>query len=125
MKARRRKPAKATVRKASLPEAESFYGMRLKHYLAEVDGVPLAMGTLSNTGGRVWGWLDVKEGLSPRQALAVVYAVRKGLRKVGEPAVYVTSSEGIHPRALNLLRAIGFAPTGETVNGKDIWKWQS
>lgn len=116
---------RSTVRKAKLAEAEAFYGMRLRHYLAELDGVPLAMGTLSNAGGRIWAWLDVKEGLSPRQAMAVLYAIRKGLRDSREPVVYVTSNEGVHPRAIKLLRMIGFAPTGETVNGKDIWKWQS
>ena len=111
MKSKPRKPkaapkrSAASIRKASMADMEAFYSMKFQHYVAELDGETLGMGTLSMTNGRLWGWLDVKEGLSPKQRLAMVWALIRGLRRVGQP-VYVTSNEGVHKRALDLLKAV-------------------
>ena len=78
------------------------------------------MGTLLRIQGKLWGYLDVRDGLTPSQRRAVMFAAVRGLRKMTEP-VFVTSNEGVHPRALALLRALGFRPTGETTNGVNIW----
>lgn len=112
----------ATIRQAGMADMEAFYGMRFKHYVAELDGEALGMGTLSMTNGRLWGWLDVKEGLSPKQRIAMVWALIRGLRRVGQP-VFVTSNEGVHARAMDLLKAVGFKATGEMVNGWQIWAY--
>lgn len=114
-----KRPA-ASIRKASIADMEAFYSMRFQHYVAELDGETLGMGTLSMTNGRLWGWLDVKEGLTLKQRVAMVWALIRGLRRVGQP-VYVTSNEGVHKRALDLLKAVGFRATGEMVNGWQIW----
>ncbi len=121
MKARRKpKPTSTIVRKATIAELEAYYEMRLYHYVAEKDGKALAMGTLNRAGGRLWAWFDVKEGLTARERCAVVWAIIRGLRKIGQP-VYVTSGEGVFPRAIDLLRAVGFRTTGEVVHGKQVW----
>ena len=111
------------VRKARLDELEAFYAMRLHHYIAEIDGVAVAMGTLNRSGGNLWGWFDVKEGLSGRQRSAVVWAIMRGLRRIGQP-VFVTSNEGVHDRAFKLIRVLGFRTTGEVVHGKQVWVWR-
>lgn len=118
------KSAKVEVRKAKLSELEAFYAMRLHHYVAELDGKQLAMGTLSRAGGRLWAWFDVVEGLTARQRTAVIYALIKGLRSMREP-IYVTSNEGVHERALRLLRSLGFRTTGENAHGRQVWVWNS
>lgn len=124
MRSKPRKPkapkSTASIRKASMAEMEAFYAMRFQHYVAELDGEALGMGTLSLTKGRLWAWLDVKENLSPRQRVAVIWALIRGLRRVGQP-VYVTSNESVHTRALDLLKAVGFRATGELVHGWQIW----
>ncbi len=126
MKPKRTRRAKAApgviVRKAELAELEAFYAMRLHHYIAELDGQHLAMGTLSRAGGRLWGWFDVREGLTSRQRMAVIYAIMKGLRGMREP-IYVTSNEGVHQKAMRLLRSLGFRTTGEHVHGRQVWVW--
>lgn len=114
------KAAPARVRKATQDEIEAYYSMRLYHYVVDLDGVSLAMGTLNRAGGRLWGWFDAKEDLTSRQRLAVAWGLMRGLRRISEP-VYVTSNEGVHPRAIRLLRTIGFRSTGEHVQGKQIW----
>lgn len=121
---RRKKPIKAEVKPASFAEVEDFYGMRCRHWIANVGGAAVALGTLVRMNGRLWGYLDRRDGLSPSHGRAVIWAMIKGLRTVGEP-VYVTSNEGVHPRANELLRTVGFEPTGEIVNGFKIWVYHN
>lgn len=123
MKAKRKatKPAMvATVRVPSLAEVEEFYGLRMRHHVAEINGVALAMGTLARTNGQLWGWFDRREGMTPRQGVAVIRALIRGMREIGEP-VYVTCNEGVHANASRLLRLVGFRPTGQSTNGFNIW----
>lgn len=116
----RRKKPKVEVRPASLADVQDFYDLRYRHWIANVDGVSVAMATLVRMNGRLWGFLDRRDGLSPSHGLVVIWALIKGLRTVGEP-VYVASNEGIHPRANDLLRIVGFRTTGEISNGFKIW----
>lgn len=123
MKAKRKPKTSAmvaTVRVPSLAEVEEFYGLRMRHHIAEINGVPLAMGTLARTNGQLWGWFDRREGLNTRQGMAVIRALMRGLRDIGEP-VYVTCNEGVHANASRLLRLVGFKRTGQQTNGFDIW----
>lgn len=119
-RARKQAPVKAEVSRATLAEAEAFFALRYEHHIAKVDGQPMAMGTLLRVQDKLWGYLDVREGMTPAQRRAVLFAAVRGLRTISEP-VYVTSNEGVNPRALKLLRALGFTPTGETINGVNIW----
>ena len=112
----------ATIRQASIAEMEQFYAMRMHHYIAEKDGVALAMGTLSNVNGRLWGWFDVKSDLTSAQRMSVVWALMRGLRRINQ-SIYVTSNERLHPRAMDLLRLVGFRTTGEIVQGFQVWVW--
>lgn len=116
----RRKKTKVEVRPASLADVQDFYDLRYRHWIANVDGVSIAMATLVRMNGRLWGFLDRRDGLAPSHGLVVIWALIKGLRTVGEP-VYVASNEGVHPRANDLLRIVGFRTTGEISNGFKIW----
>lgn len=124
MKTRRRPrqpaPIRADVARATHAEAEAFFALRYEHHVAKIDGQPVAMGTLLRTQGRLWAYLDVRDGMTSSQKRAVLFAALRGLRSMTEP-VHVTSNEGVNPRALKLLRALGFRPTGEIINGVNIW----
>lgn len=125
MKRRAKNPApRATVRAASPADVEEFYGLRMKHQIVEIDGVPIAMGTLARTNGQLWGWFDRREGLSARHGLAILRTMMRELRRIGEP-VHVTCNEGIHEQAARLLRLVGFEPTGQKTNGFDIWVFRN
>ncbi len=117
-----KREGRSIIRRAERHEIEEFYNLRVAHYVCELDGKTLAMGTTTRAGDRLWGFFDVAEGLTAREAKAVLYAIQRGLRRMGEP-VYVTSNEGVHDRATKLLRTIGFMPTDEIRNGKQIWVW--
>jgi len=84
----------------------------------------VAMGTLTRAHGRLWGFLDVREELSPRERVAVVRALVFALRRLDE-TVYVVANDGVHKGAPRLLAAIGFTPTDELISDKQVWKWQS
>lgn len=112
--------SKSIIRRPSFAEIEAFYNLRLSHHACEVDGEIVAMGTLTRAGDRLWGFFTVKDAPTPAQSRAVLYALMRGLRRINEP-VYITTNEGVHERAIRLVRTLGFVTTGEIRNGQQVW----
>jgi hypothetical protein len=112
---------KTEVKQASLEEAMAFFGQHMTYYQAQVDGAVVAMGTLTRVHGRLWGFLDLRDGLTALQALVVVRAIVRAMAAIDEP-VYVAALDGIFPKAEKLIRACRFQPTTEVVHGKRIWR---
>ena len=114
-----RSNGRSVVRKAEPHEVEAFFNVRMSHYACEYEGEIISIGTLSRVSGRLWAFFSVQDGLSPRQARAVLYALMRGLRRIQEP-VLITTNEA-HGQAVRLVRSLGFVATGEAINGQNVW----
>lgn len=112
------------VRKGTFEDAVAYYGQHMHHYMAECDGVAIAMGTLTRINGRLWGYLDVRENLSRKQGVALVRTICRNLDRLNE-TVYVAANDGVHAKAEKLIKACGFHRTDMQINDKRVWVWQS
>lgn len=75
------------------------------------------------TDGRHWGFLDFRPGYQTRLMLKHIRKFLEQLKAEGAPAVYVTREDSF-PTSQRLLERCGFTKTDETLDGREVWKWQ-
>ncbi len=107
-------------------ELRAFYELETVDVQAYFrDGHALAIGGVERAlDGRLVGYLDVKQALSPGEGLNVVRAMRKVLGSI-EGQVIVLCHRSRYAQAERLLKALGFRGTDETRGGSEVWVWQS
>lgn len=123
------------VRPATADEIEVYLGkfasVVATAQVALAGGAVRAIGGLANEAetGRVWGFLNVKDG-AERFGVRVVRALLRGL-KDWNGTVFVQCDE--LPSAERLLNVLGFKPTDETRLDAErgepkvlrVWTWQN
>lgn len=114
----------AMIRVASTDEIDAFFGydtdVTMLVTYAEVlieDDMMLAMGTVLNANGMEVVSFDVTEE-AKRHAIKVMRAVRRWLSKAEGP-IYAMSFNS------TLLTKLGFKPSGLSLNGRELWRWQN
>lgn len=109
------------IRPARADEVVAFYATQVTPYWTAVaDGELVAMGRIIEVDGRAWAFFNVRP-VTSKSGVAIVRAVRRGL---------IEAQRTVHVQAENedagrLLRILGFTPTDETANGKQVWRWQN
>lgn len=97
-----------------------IYGANARHVIGAADGEAVAYIRFSRIGDDMWGMYH-PFGCADRSVWAkLFYAFRRELREHAEP-VYVLARDD---EASRVLRLLGFAPTGDTAMGKEVWRWK-
>jgi len=73
-------------------------------------------------GGQNWAYLDTCKEIDTHVGLAIIRKMRDMLRNAQE-IVFVTCDYKTYATAPRLLKAVGFVPTGETLNDHEVWIW--
>jgi hypothetical protein len=99
---------------ASYADLIAFYSaaVPVPLYRAVENGTTVAVGGLVRRDGRLWAFLDVHAGISPRVGLGILRKLREGLSTANEDT-FITCDEATYPEAPRLLRALGFEVTQE------------
>ena len=105
------------IRAALAHEIIAFAAEETGYRIAYAGEVPIALAGIARVNGVLWAAFQVKPG-AERYGVQLVRALRRGLCAVGEPVYVQRASEN----AERLLRVLGFAPTGETMNDLEVWK---
>lgn len=112
------------IRAAHVADYMEWFGQDLPSWVVIEDGerVGLAGIFLNIIDSKHWGYFDLKhrERMSTRSGIALVNSIRKGLKDV-EVDVYVLCQKKDFATAPRFLSAIGFAPTGELIEGEEVW----
>src|SRR5262245_5751750 len=111
------------IRPATAADIAAFYGAVQSLHVAMAAGRPVALGGFVEEEGRLWVFLDVRDGAAAHGA-AIVRALRRELREANR-TVFAPCNAGRFPRAQRLLRLLGFEPTEETRHDMRVWKWQN
>jgi hypothetical protein len=107
------------LRAATDAEIVSVYAADGKHIVGTCDGVATAYIGFKRIGSQMWGMYHPFQATDRSVWTRLFYAFRRELRSHTEP-VYVLARDDEAARVLCLL---GFAPTGTTQLGKDVWRW--
>lgn len=121
--------SKALVRVASPEEVDAFF-----HHAAWTthvigagvlvkDGVMLGMGSFTVHDGRKWVYLDLTDEAKPH-ALRMLRAIKRVLANQPDD-IYAVCNKAQHRGAPALLTRLGFEPTGEILEGQEVWRWSS
>jgi hypothetical protein len=111
------KSGEVVIRQATPSDVLAFSHKKTVFSIAYVEDKPIAMAGFLRAHGRLWASFDVKRG-ARGHGVRLVLALRKGLAAAGEPVFIQRKTK----RAKRLLRVLGFAPTGETMNDLEVWK---
>jgi len=107
------------IRAATAHDIAAFYGTAQDLYVAIVDGRPVVLGGFFEEDGRLWAFLDVKDG-AEAHGIRIVRTLRRALREANH-TVFAPCNAGEFPRAEHLLRLLGFEPTEETRHNMRVW----
>jgi hypothetical protein len=116
-------PSCCLIRPATAADIAAFYGAVQSLHVAMVAGRPVALGGFVEEEGRLWVFLDVRDGAAAHGA-SIVRALRRELRQANR-TVFAPCNAGRFPRAERLLRLLGFEPTEETRHDMRVWTWQN
>lgn len=110
------------VREATVADYVTFYKDMQFPGFSVFDGdkmvgmVGIALGRDAN----YWGYFDVDKKLPFSVGYQIARGLERSLRSV-EHDVFVLCQQGDFATAPRFLRLIGFKPTGESINGEEIW----
>lgn len=80
-------------------------------------------GILTGADGRVWGFIDCRDVVSPIKVAKLALRFMAVLRGCAAEPVHVWRDDRLCTSAAFLAR-LGFAPTGETNGDLEVWRWQ-
>ena len=110
------------VEPATVGDYVSFFSDAIPSWKLVVDGQVVAMAGFTETNGRLWTYLNIKDGDLPRSARVVaVRAMHTKLKSMGQD-VWVTCDAKTYPNSWRLLSLLGFKLTGETLNDMGVWQ---
>jgi len=87
------------------------------------DGRVVATAVFASWDGRRWGCLQV-DHVGPQLGASLTRTIRRYLKTTGQE-IYSASDVGKYSTADRLHEVLGFERTGERVDGRDVWKWNS
>lgn len=91
----------------------------------DIDGKPALFACLASDArdpDTLWAFLDVRAEVPPGPALTFVRQMRSSLR-AAPTEVYTICDSADFPTAERLCRLLGFKPTGESFEKREIWRW--
>ena len=107
------------LRAATDAEVGRVYGADARHIVGTSDGVAIAYIGFNRIGDDMWGMFHPFCPAERSVWARLFYVFRRELREHTEP-VYVLARDA---EASRVLRLLGFAPTGDTSMGKEVWQW--
>lgn len=115
-----------TIRRATLSETMQVCGviaaLPVASWVGEFEGKPVGAGGLAWRFSRCWLWFNVVDS-RPQFALPAIRQARKLMamaKALGEDTIYV-SRDPDAPTSGKLLRLMKFKPTGETLEGHEVF----
>lgn len=98
--------------------------VRVPSVSADIDGEPVLFGCVAadiRNPDKYWAFLDVRDEVPPAVGFAFVRKMRSSLR-AASTETYTIVDAIRHPTAERLCRLLGFQPTGEMLEEREIWK---
>ena len=111
------------ILQASYADLVDFYNaaaVPVPIYRAVENGTTVAVGGLVRRDGKLWAFLDVRNGVSPRTGFAILRKLRDGLSQANEDA-FIACDEATYPQAPRLLRSLGFEETSEVRDNMRVY----
>jgi hypothetical protein len=112
------------IRPASVADLLLAYSRKqVSAFILERGDEICACGGTFQRDGRNWAFLDILSEVTPKEGVRIVRAVRRVVQHLQSEAVIICDEE-TYAAAPRLLRAVGFEPTEEIINGARVWKCQ-